>query len=154
VVSAKEAARRVARLVSEELAGPASEAAARQAFALMRLRVFNRGEDVNGGRRGYKSDRYKAIRSAQGRQSSYINFQLTGQLRDSMLVARKGDAAVIGMAGIPRTGENIDNAELAGYLKDRFPDYWKLNDNEREQATEAAARFVRDRVVAALQGAS
>lgn len=98
-------------------------------------RIFGRG-DIEGteGRFSYKSKSYKKFRAKKGRQTRYIDLQLTGDFRlDTGKMERVGESYVVRVS----RGVNID--KLTSF-RDRWARAFTHTEKEIEKLTECIAK--------------
>jgi len=94
-------------------------------------RIFNDGKAASGEQIGNYSAKYKKFREELGRQTEYVDLQLTDELfRNVQIGTSKGDT-VIGIVGEDNTFKAADNERR--FKKDIF----KVGDSEIDSANEA-----------------
>lgn len=97
-------------------------------------RVFNDFKASNGSIIGRYKNTYNAP-SRTKKKGQPVTLQWTDRLRASITVAKFGKGIGLGFKPGTRSGENITNAQLAGYLEDRYDkDIFALNDEEINRA--------------------
>lgn len=128
---------------------------------LMTQRIHIRGEKAAGGSIGTYSDRYMKVREANNRSDpkTPIIFALTEQLYRSWTAVGTDRGYGVGFQGEKRLGtektasgkntenkKQVSNAELVGFLKERYPGVFILSDEERTFAVD----YIRDLYLEAI----
>lgn len=121
------------------------ELAANDAKGLLYLRVFGKGgsKDIDNNKLKPYTPAYARRRAAKGRQASSVDLQVTGGLKNSIQVGRKGKQPVLGFIGGKHAGTKLTNAELAAALEGEYGnDIFKLNEKEAATVVKAAANYI------------
>jgi uncharacterized protein YggU (UPF0235/DUF167 family) len=135
---------KIAEIVAE-VAQMLPQLAAFEVQADLKQRVFNRGSGANGEVLNYKSEYYKNFRKSKGRQTDYIDFELTGKLRNSLVVGLDDkDDVAFGVNGSQNNGKS--NEVLLKEINQRFDNFITVTEEERKKAVETAQRFFIERV--------
>jgi hypothetical protein len=132
---------KIAEIVAE-VAQMLPQLAAFEVQGMIKQRVFTRGIGANGEKLQYKSKYY---RKSVNRQNEYIDFQVTGKLKDSLVVGLddKDDVAF----GVNASQDkSISNKELLEIINEKFDNFITVTEEERKKAVETAQRFFIERV--------
>lgn len=101
---------------------------------LMKARIFNEGLDSGERKIGkYKSKSWIAKRSENGRQTSNVDLEFTGELRDSIQVVRSGDKVFLVVVN------DKDFAKAKGQEDRRKKKIFTPSRDERQQTEEYIA---------------
>jgi hypothetical protein len=89
----------------------------------------------------YKSSAYKKIRENKGRQTAYIDMQLTGEFVRSMKVGTDNGSVVYGVQNLS-VGKTDTSTIFKGQVeRNKHGDILKINDEEIRKGIEAAKSY-------------
>lgn len=98
----------------------------------LRTRIFNRGEATEGeGIGDYKNLSYRKYRESRGRQVSYVDLELDGDLRRAITTGVSGKDVVLGIT-------NDTEAGIAAKQEERYKKQIFTPSNEEEKQGELA----------------
>lgn len=92
-------------------------------LAIQKDRIFNKGQNENGGQIGKYSKKYGELKTKLGRNPGYVNFRNTDQMMNDYGVQGSGDDHSFGF-------QNSFNADKAGWLMDRYGDTFHVSNSE------------------------
>lgn len=122
-----------------------------EVMALYKQRVYNRQEGADGQQLQYTSERYKRFRESEGRQVQNIDFELTGQLRNSQKVGIDDqNVTVFGVEASTRDDANINNSELFVALNEKYNGYLNVSEKEKEIVLEKTQQRFKQEIVKKL----
>lgn len=103
---------------------------------------LDRGEP----KKSYKSAAYKKLRESKGRQTDYIDMQLSGELVRSMVVGNEGQDAVYGVKNV-NVGKTDTSTIYRGQVeRNKHGDLIKTNSEDVRKGLEASNRFFTDKI--------
>jgi hypothetical protein len=102
--------------------------------------------DAGQPRKSYKSEAYKKFRAAQGRQTGYIDMQLSGEFVRSLTIGKEGDDVVYGVAD-RRDGKTTTSTIYKGQVeRNNHGDLVQINSDDTTRGIEAANRYFTDKI--------
>lgn len=99
-------------------------------------------------RKKYKSKAYEKFRSTQGRQTNYIDMQLSGEFVKSLTIGKDGKDIVYGVKNVSYGGGKADTSTVyRGQIeRNGHGDLVKVNKDDTTRGIEAANRFFTDKI--------
>ena len=97
-------------------------------------------------KKNYKSEAYKKIRSNKGRQTAYIDMQLSGEFVRSMKVGVEGGDVVYGVQNVS-VGKTTTSTIYQGQIqRNGHGDLLSVNGTDAAKGIEASNRYFTDQV--------
>jgi hypothetical protein len=147
-ITFEEFSRRVDQSLAEFAAIPQDAATvnAQEVLGVLLNRIFNQGLATDGRPIGqYAEGAYKKKRERDGRQTGYVDLQMTGELFQSVDSGVDGNRLLIGFKN--------DRSEIAGHLEKKYGrDIFTVSNLEAEQAVEIMTEYIRFRVEQIIAG--
>lgn len=112
----------------------------------IKSRIFNKGEAQKGKIGKYKEGRYKKKREAAGRQTDYVDLQLTGELNRDIDKGVKGGKQVIGF-------KTAEKGEIAGHLEEKYSKIiFAPGEEEMKEAIKTGETYMLQQLSKIVQG--
>jgi hypothetical protein len=94
-------------------------------LAIQKPRIFDKGQNEDGGQIGKYSKKYGEKKSKLGRNPGYVNLRLSDQLMNDYGMTIQGEQYTFGF-------QNAANGQKAGFLTDRYGDVFHVSNQELE----------------------